>query len=115
MELLTVDARLRCEHGGRVVLRPPAQTWARIAGRPVLVERDPEGCRIAGCPHANPAAGIRPCLETEQVRVGYSDLVRIDGRRVCLVTVTGFTDGTPPRQVAYTVRDPGQGFVREAP
>jgi len=115
MRLLTVDARLRCEHGGRVVLRPPEQGWVRIAGRPVLVERDPEGCGIRGCPHANPPAGIRPCLKTERVMEGYSDLVRVGGRRVCLEAVTGLTDGTPPGSVAYTVSEPGQPFVREAP
>jgi hypothetical protein len=40
--------------------------------------------------------------------------LRIAGRRVCLETVTGLTDGTPPGTVKYLVRDPGQGFVQDA-
>jgi hypothetical protein len=44
---------------------------------------------------------------------GYSSFVRINGRAVCLDTVTGFTDGTPPGVVKYIVRHPGQKFVNE--
>jgi hypothetical protein len=40
--------------------------------------------------------------------------VRIDGRRVCLDTVTGLTDGTPPGTIKYEVRSPGQDLVSEA-
>lgn len=113
MMLLTVDARLACEHAGSVTLNPPSQTWVAIEGRSVLVENDPEGCKIRACPNANPPAGIRPCLATLRVTVGYSHFVAIDGARVCLDTVTGLTDGTPPGQVHYTVRHPGQSLVRE--
>jgi len=56
---------------------------------------------------------MKPCLTTLAVRDGYSNLVRIDQHRVCLDTVTGLTDGTPPGIVVYTVRDPGQPFVTE--
>ena len=44
---------------------------------------------------------------------GYSDLLRVEGRRICLETVTGLTDGTPPGTVLYEVRDPGQDVVRQ--
>jgi hypothetical protein len=40
--------------------------------------------------------------------------VRIDGCAVCLDTVTGLTDGTPPGIVTYKVRSPGQTLVTEA-
>lgn len=115
MLLLTVDAQLACEHAGRVVLNPPQQDWVSVQGRSVLVANDPEGCKLRGCPHANPPAGIRPCLTTLAVRTGYSSFVFIDGRGVCLDTVEGLTDGTPPGQVPYSVRQPGQRFVQELP
>ena len=41
---------------------------------------------------------------------GYSDLLRIDGHRVCLDPVTGRTDGVPAI-FHYLVRDPGQRLV----
>ncbi len=44
---------------------------------------------------------------------GYSEWLRIGGKRVCLDTVTGLTDGTPPGTVKYEVRDPGQRLVEE--
>ena len=60
-----------------------------------------------------PAATIKPCQLTLRVQVGYSDLLRIDGRRVCLDTVTGLTDGTPPGMVPYRVRSSRQTLVSE--
>jgi hypothetical protein len=56
---------------------------------------------------------IKPCTTTLPVRVGYSDLLRIEGRRVCLDTVTGLTDGSPPGTVNYSVRAAGQALVRQ--
>ena len=78
----------------------------------MLVEHDPVGQRIAGCP--NLGATIKPCTTTLKVDAGYSSFIRIEGRSVCLRTVTGLTDGTPPVAVRYSVRVPGQQFVREA-
>lgn len=111
MKLLTEDAILTCDHVvGRVGLQP-AQSWVRVEGRVLLVEPDPEGRPISNCP--NIGATIKPCTATLKVRVGYSDLLRIDGQRVCLDTVTGLTDGTPPGTVQYTVREPGQAWIAE--
>lgn len=113
MLLLTIDAVMTCEHAGLVKLRAPTQEWVTVAGRSVLVADDPERCRIGACPNANPPAGIRPCLTTLAVTEGYSTFVSIAGHPVCLDSVTGLTDGTPPGQVEYTVKRPGQQFVQE--
>ena len=43
--------------------------------------------------------------------VGYSTFLKIDGHKICLDTVRGLTDGTPPGVVEYKVRIPGQGLV----
>ena len=51
---------------------------------------------------------------TLQVTEGYSDFIHIEGRAVCLDTVTGLTDGTPPGTVRYVVQHPGQTFVTES-
>lgn len=108
MRALTADARLVCRHRG-VIGVPPTQKLASVNGRPLLVEADPEGKRITGCPNAGPT--IKPCTRTLKVDQGYSELVRIDGRRLCLDSVTGLTDGTPPGTVAYLVDAPGQDWV----
>jgi hypothetical protein len=111
MKLLTEDALVVCAHElGRVGLEP-SQSLVTIGRRRVLVATDPEGRPIRGCP--NVGAAIKPCARTLQVRAGYSDLLRIDGQRVCLDTVVGLTDGTPPGIVPYKVNAPGQAFVRE--
>jgi len=109
MRLLTEDAWISCKHLlGRVQIEA-SQNWVTIAGRRVLVDNDPEAKTIAGCPNVGPT--IKPCLKTLNVQTGYSTFVRIDGRPVCLDTVSGFTDGTPPGVVRYVVREAGQDFV----
>lgn len=111
MNLLTEDADLRCAHELGKVSIHAGQGWVRVGGRRVLVERDPERCAISGCPNYGPT--IKPCTMTLAVQTGYSAFVRIDGRRICLDTVTGLTDGTPPGSVRYQVRASGQRFVRQ--
>ncbi len=111
MKLLTEDADLRCAHElGRVGITT-SQDWIRIEGRRVLVEHDPVSRSIGGCPNYGPT--IKPCTLTLAVQQGYSSLVRIDGRRICLDTVIGLTDGTPPGTVKYQVRNSGQQFVEQ--
>jgi hypothetical protein len=112
MMILTEDPDICCQHvGGKVILHP-LQGLVTIAGRRVLVEPDPEGKSIVGCPNVGPT--IKPCQTTLKVEAGYSEFLRIDGRRICLDTVTGLTDGTPPGVVKYTVHDPGQHLFSEA-
>ena len=107
--VLTQDAVLTCEHVAGVVRTVHSQDLVTVEGRRVLVEVDPEGRTIVGCP--NIGATIKPCLTTLKVETGYSELLRVDGKRMCLDTVSGFTDGTPPGVVRYTVRSPGQQLV----
>jgi hypothetical protein len=111
MKWITQDALVRCDHVMGIVQIVPSQNWVTIESRAVLVAKDPEGRPIAGCPNAAPP--MRPCLTTLVVREGYSDLLRIDGRAVCLDTITGRTDGSPPGVVDYTVASPGQILVTE--
>lgn len=109
MWVLTEDARLTCAHRTGVVGIGPSQSLVTIAGRRVLVQADPEGRPIGGCANIGPT--IKPCLRTLAVRQGYSALLFIDSRPVCLDSVVGGTDGTPPGVVEYAVRDAGQQLV----
>ncbi len=111
MKVLTEEGLLVCDHVLGHVKNRPSQKLVTISGKRVLVETDPEGRGISGCPNTNPLAGIKPCQRTLKVQKGYSALVRIDGRRVCLDSVRGFTDGTPPGTIHYYVRKPGQALV----
>jgi len=113
MFLLTEDARLVCKHENGAVQIVARQTLVTINRRKILVEREPEGRSINGCPMYGPT--IKPCTTTLAVQQGYSTLVRIQSRRVCLDTVSGLTDGTPPGTVRYEVRQAGQGLVKESP
>jgi hypothetical protein len=112
MRLLTEDAVVVCRHEMGKVSIEPSQSLVTIEQRVVLVDADPEGRSISGCPLVFP---FKPCLRTLAVREGYSPLLRIEGRRVCLDTVTGLTDGTPPGTVMYKVNVPGQDLVAEVP
>jgi hypothetical protein len=111
MLFLTQEARLVCKHEMGKVQIAARQGLVTIARRAVLVANDPEGRPIVGCP--NIGAAIKPCTNTLAVEAGYSQFIRIDGRAVCLDTVTGLTDGTPPGVVKYEVRQAGQAFVSE--
>lgn len=111
MRLLTEDALLVCRHELGTVDIKATQDLVTIAGRRVLVDDNPENRRITKCPNVGPT--IKPCQLTLKVKQGYSDLVRIAGKAVCLDTVTGLTDGTPPGTVEYHVRGPGQEWVSE--
>ncbi|MCP3166951.1 MULTISPECIES: hypothetical protein [Myxococcus] len=111
MRLLTVDALVVCAHElGRVGL-VNSQPWVTVERRPLLVRADPEGRPIGGCPNIGPT--IKPCTTTLKVQQGYSTLVTIDGKPVCLDTLMGLTDGTPPGIVKYKVNAPGQTLVTE--
>lgn len=111
MKILTEDAVLVCNHELGIVGVRPTQDLVTIGGRRVLVDNDPENRPIVACP--NVGATIKPCQLTLPVQEGYSAWIRIGGRRVCLDTVTGLTDGTPPGTVRYKVRRAGQDFVAE--
>lgn len=113
MLILNEDAVLVCAHELGLVALAPTQDLVTVAGRRVLVRDNPEGRPIAGCP--NLGATIKPCQKTLAVKEGYSALVFIEGRPICLDTVSGLTDGTPPGVVPYKVRSAGQEFVQELP
>lgn len=111
MHWLTEDAVLVCDHELGIVGISATQDLVTVNGRRVLVAVDPESRPIVGCPNVGPT--IKPCTSTLPVQQGYSDLIRIQGRRVCLDPVTGLTDGTPPGTVKYHVRNAGQALVEE--
>ena len=106
---MTEDANVVCTHQLGDVTSQPSQALVTVDGRRVLVQSDPEGRSIRLCPNIN--VTMKPCTQTLQVQVGYSQLVRIDDAPVCLDTVSGLTNGTPPGVVRYIVRDPGQRLV----
>ncbi|MFF1830305.1 hypothetical protein [Paenarthrobacter sp. NPDC058040] len=108
MKILVKEAILRCGHDGKVE-NVPSQHWVRVAGSEILVATDPQGRDISMCP--NIGINIKPCNKTLPVTKGYSTFIKIAGKAVCLDTVEGFTDGTPPGAVKYNVRRPGQTFV----
>ncbi|MEM7077156.1 MAG: hypothetical protein AAF513_00885 [Pseudomonadota bacterium] len=114
MRLLTLQGLVVCAHEVGIVALINSQSFVRINGAPVLVEGDPESRPIGGCPNAIPPSGIKPCTSTLKAREGYSELVNIGGRRACLDTVVGFTDGTPPGTHDYKVNFPGQTHVASA-
>ena len=87
---------------------PAGRRFVRIDGQYALVKGDPELQPIVGC--ANAGFTIKPCNITLKGQ-GYSAFVRIGGQPVCLDTLSGLTDGTPPGIVRYTVVDARQHFV----
>ncbi|KXU87043.1 hypothetical protein CR51_36260 [Caballeronia megalochromosomata] len=111
MLALTEDAVIVCAHQKGRVQITPSQDFCRADGRRLLVDDDPEHRHISGCPNLNPAIGIKPCTSTLGVDEGYSDFVRIGGRRLCIAPLSGHTDGTPSGAVEYLTRDPGQHFI----
>jgi hypothetical protein len=108
MLILTEDAILVCKHELGKVSIAATQDFVTVNRRRILVEPNPEGRRISGCPLTIP---FKPCLTTLKVRKGYSVFMRIGGHALCLDSVVGLTDGTPPGVVEYKVNSAGQAFV----
>ena len=111
LKFLTEDAVLVCNHETGIVTNQPTQDLVTVAGRRILVESDPERKAIKGCT-MTVLPTIKPCSITLKVRHGYSDLIRINGHRICLETITGLTDWAGA-DVQYKVRSTGQNFVTE--
>ena len=110
MKILNEAAVLGCVHAPPgIVKNKTTQEWVTINRRAILVEINPEARPISGCP--NIGATIKPCTLTLKAFDGYSSFIRIGGKRVCLDTVTGLTDGTPPGTVEDDGKRPGQDFV----
>lgn len=112
MYWLTENAVLVCSHELGIITNTTSQNFVRINGKRVLVKNNPENRTIVGCPNTGPS--IKPCMKTLKVKHGYSSFIRINGHRVCLSTVLGLTDGTPPGVITYKVRSSGQKLVSEA-
>lgn len=113
MEWIIKESVIKCAHLG-VVDNVNSQDWVRIVHDdepvPVLVDDDPQGRDINGCP--NSGAYVKKCSQTLEVKVGYSEWIRIDGKAIVLSHLDGLTNGTPPKKVPYNVTDPKQLFVR---
>ena len=62
MFILTQKAILVCAHEIGIVQIAALQDLVAVEGTNVLVERDPEGRPIVGCPMYG--AGIKPCITT---------------------------------------------------
>ena len=112
MKWLTDKALIKCGHSGRVQVLA-TQNLVSVGGHSVLVGNDPVAKGISSCPNYNVAAGMKPCTFTLAVNQGKSDLININGKPVCLDTLSGFTDGTPPGAVLYDIHAPGQSMVEE--
>ena len=109
MKPITERALITCDHATGVVAHKSSQSLARISGSWILVGNDPANKSIGGCINAGPT--IKPCARTMAVEQGKSSFVYVRGKPVCLDTVVGGTDGTPPSATKYRVRSPGQGLV----
>ncbi|MEM1181088.1 MAG: hypothetical protein AAGM22_22290 [Acidobacteriota bacterium] len=109
MKPLTERALITCDHATGVVAHKASQSLVRIAGAKVLVGNDPASQSIGGCINSGPT--IKPCARTLAVEQGKSGLVFVKGKPMCLETVVGGTDGTPPSVTKYRVRSPGQRLV----
>lgn len=109
MRPLTEAALITCDHATGVVAHQASHGFVRIGGFLVLRGNDPGNKGIGGC--SNIAPTIKPCTRTMAVETGRSTFVFIRDKPVCLETVVGGTDGTPPSATKYRVRSPGQAVV----
>jgi len=106
MLFITEDVVIVCAHAtGTVKSYNPSQSWVTVQGRRVLIAPDTVGRTITLCPLVPPQ---KPCTTTLAVITGYSALIRIGGRPVCMSNLTGAVDAPAP---PYTVRTAGQTLV----
>jgi hypothetical protein len=113
MYVLTDQAKIVCGHQQGEVTLIPTQRWVTIEGHSILVQGDLDNRLITGCP-VQTSQTSKPCTTTlpPTSPQGYSTLLKVEGKPVCLKALVGFTDGMPG-PVPYTVRECGQDFVSE--
>ena len=107
---LTEDGSVHCLHGGTGKVDVAAGSpFVRVNGAPVHIENNPLGRSVSGCgvPHSTTS---KPCERTLTVDGGYSQFITIEGKAICLETITGTTDSVPP--ITYKVSHAGQQMVR---
>ena len=110
--ILTAGASIQCAHGGRVQI-VPRQQQVTAGGSPVLCEGDLMGAPIVGCAQP-PSPSTKPCTMLVSTLPGSASMrVRVNGRGVHLMTLSGMTDGVPPAPVMVT--SAGQTTVDGAP
>lgn len=115
--LLTDNGVLRCSHrgplGGRVNVHV-TQSFVRIGGGHIHVKNNTVNCSIDSMSCAiipDPTKGLFACKKTVSAVGGYSTFVTIEGKPVCLDSITGNTLSNPSGGT-YSVRNPGQRFVK---
>lgn len=107
MRLVTQSAKLKCAHGG-VVMVIPTPCVVRVEGKFAMTQPAPAGATVVGCPTPTPPIGPGPCLALLPGITGYSQLLRIDGQPACLETLQGMTEHPGGLLV---LDDPGQDLV----
>lgn len=107
--IATESARVRCSHGMGYARPLGSRRFLRIAGKPVLVDRDMPANAISLCPNYGPTT--KPCTRSLPLISGRSGFVFAGGAPLVLDQAAGPTDGIPPGLTTYRVRSPGQGFV----
>ena len=108
---ITEHALIVCKHQLGKVQNAPTQDLVTIATRRVLVATDPEAALHLGLPELRPD---HQALHDDAQ--GPARLFDMDPHRrqpLCLDTVTGYTDGTPPGVVEYVVSEAGQAWIEE--
>lgn len=109
--LLTTNAIIMCDHGGRVELIPH-QTTVAIEGGFVICEPDLIGAPIVGCALPTTAA-TSPCTNVVSVLPGSSaPAILVAGRPPYIGVLAGVTNSRPPAQIAVVF--PGQ-VIAQAP
>lgn len=115
--LLTDNGVLRCSHrgplGGRVNVHV-TQHFVRINGGCLHVKNNTVNCSMDSLSCAiiqDPSKGLFPCKKTVSAVSGYSRFVSIEGKPICLDSITGNTLSNPAGGT-YSVRNSGQRFVK---
>jgi hypothetical protein len=90
---LHCECELRCPHGGKVVIRSPAQRSFLPGGIPVLTAEDLEGAIVLGCTLAPP---FKKCTRVVSIALGKVADVTVDGQTPLLHNLVFVTDSTPP-------------------
>ncbi|HLL92922.1 MAG TPA: hypothetical protein VK252_08290 [Solirubrobacteraceae bacterium] len=106
--VLTSEAVIMCDHGGKVQPIPHQET-VTIQGAPVLCLGDLVGAPVIGCPLASPTT--KPCTTVLAPLPGsVSTSMFIQGMPVHVDSFTAATDGVPPATVI--VEFAGQEIVQ---
>jgi hypothetical protein len=94
--VLTTDSVIQCPHQGQLMFGS-VNNKLRVEGKPVLLKSDISNALVSNCDNPTSGTSSQQCLKVSEVTQGEASKLKVGGVAVMLGTLTGDTNGFPPK------------------